>query len=316
MGNSGWRTCRESRDPFPTLPPWWSFLISCAWAKHRPPTKIKDVRPVYPPPAGGPSAGIVTVEARIGPTGGSKTPGFSRSSPLLDEVAVDAARQWEFTLTLLNGSPVVVDDRDCEFHTGSAAHGLCMTIGHGHHDRDQFLLCSGSSVPCSMPRFTKRSRPMLAPLRRPCWSFWRRASPPASAHGLGGLTPANVTFISIVALLAWAAWALVILLAIARSSHARSRRRGGCRPASANDRFRGHAGPAPGVPGVIPGVTIPVFAIAVCLDAVRDDHRESARRSTTRARLARFVPSVCWDGRWPSSRWPSFLGLFFGPAVS
>ena len=31
-----------------------------------------------------------------------------RSIPLLDEAALDAVRQWEFTLTLLNGIPVPV----------------------------------------------------------------------------------------------------------------------------------------------------------------------------------------------------------------
>jgi len=31
-----------------------------------------------------------------------------RSVPLLDEAAVDAVRQWQFTPTLLNGEPVPV----------------------------------------------------------------------------------------------------------------------------------------------------------------------------------------------------------------
>jgi protein TonB len=31
-----------------------------------------------------------------------------RSSPLLDQAALDAVRQWEYTPTLLNGVPVSV----------------------------------------------------------------------------------------------------------------------------------------------------------------------------------------------------------------
>jgi len=75
----------------------------------RPPTKIKDVKPVYPAVARSARvAGVVTIEATIGPDGKVIDAKVVRSIPLLDQAALDAVQQWEYTPTLLNGVPVPV----------------------------------------------------------------------------------------------------------------------------------------------------------------------------------------------------------------
>jgi TonB family protein len=75
----------------------------------KPPTKIKDVKPVYPAIARSARvAGVVTVEATIGPDGKVIDATVVKSIPLLDQAALDAVQQWEYTPTLLNGVPVPV----------------------------------------------------------------------------------------------------------------------------------------------------------------------------------------------------------------
>jgi TonB family protein len=74
-----------------------------------PPQKIKDARPVYPPEAQGSGVqGVVILEAVIDPTGRVSNTRVIRSIPMLDQAAIDAVRQWEYTPTLLNGTPVPV----------------------------------------------------------------------------------------------------------------------------------------------------------------------------------------------------------------
>ena len=71
-----------------------------------PPTKIRDVRPVYPPEAlANKVAGVVIVQATIDGEGKVRDARMLKSIPLLDAAAVEAVRQWEFTPTLLNGVP-------------------------------------------------------------------------------------------------------------------------------------------------------------------------------------------------------------------
>jgi TonB family protein len=71
-----------------------------------PPTKIRDVRPVYPPEAlANKVAGVVIVQATIDREGKVRDARVLKSIPLLDAAAVEAVRQWEFTPTLLNGVP-------------------------------------------------------------------------------------------------------------------------------------------------------------------------------------------------------------------
>jgi protein TonB len=73
------------------------------------PNKTKDVKPVYPPIAQSARvSGVVIIEAVIGPDGRVKEAKVLRSIPLLDQAALDAVKQWQFTPTLLNGVPVPV----------------------------------------------------------------------------------------------------------------------------------------------------------------------------------------------------------------
>ena len=75
----------------------------------KPPTKIKDVKPIYPAIAQ--SAGVtgsVTIEATIGEDGKVSDAKVVRSVALLDQAALAAVRQWEYMPTLLNGVPVPV----------------------------------------------------------------------------------------------------------------------------------------------------------------------------------------------------------------
>jgi protein TonB len=73
------------------------------------PTKLKHVAPVYPPIAQSARVqGVVIIEAIIGPNGKVQDAKVLRSIPLLDQAALDAVKQWEFSPTLLNNTPVPV----------------------------------------------------------------------------------------------------------------------------------------------------------------------------------------------------------------
>lgn len=75
----------------------------------RPPQKIHDVPPVYPPIAQSARVGgVVILEAVIAEDGSVRDVHVLRSIPLLDQAAIDAVRQWRFTPTLLNGQPVPI----------------------------------------------------------------------------------------------------------------------------------------------------------------------------------------------------------------
>jgi protein TonB len=75
----------------------------------RRPAKIKDVMPAYPDIAmRARVAGMVILEATIDAQGKVVNLRVLRSVPLLDQAAVDAVRQWEFTPTRLNGVAVPV----------------------------------------------------------------------------------------------------------------------------------------------------------------------------------------------------------------
>lgn len=75
----------------------------------KPPTKIRDVRPVYPLEAQAAKVmGVVIIEARIEPDGTVGNAQVLRSIPLLDQAAIDAVMQWRFTPTLVNGQAVPV----------------------------------------------------------------------------------------------------------------------------------------------------------------------------------------------------------------
>jgi protein TonB len=73
------------------------------------PQKIREVTPIYPAIAQAARVqGIVILEALIGEDGRVRNLRVLRSIPPLDQAAVDAVRQWQFTPTLLNGEPVPV----------------------------------------------------------------------------------------------------------------------------------------------------------------------------------------------------------------
>lgn len=73
------------------------------------PSKVRDVKPVYPPIAQSARVqGVVIIEATIGPDGRVKDAKVLRSIPLLDQAALDAVKQWVYSPTLLNGVPVPV----------------------------------------------------------------------------------------------------------------------------------------------------------------------------------------------------------------
>lgn len=77
--------------------------------KIRIPAKTRNVDPVYPPIAQAARVqGIVIIEATINETGAVTNARILRSVPLLDQSALDAVRQWQFTPSLLNGAPVPV----------------------------------------------------------------------------------------------------------------------------------------------------------------------------------------------------------------
>lgn len=74
-----------------------------------PPTKMRDVAPIYPPIAQSARVqGMVILEATIGVDGRVTNVRVLRSIPLLDRAAVEAVQQWEYSPTRLNGVPVPV----------------------------------------------------------------------------------------------------------------------------------------------------------------------------------------------------------------
>jgi protein TonB len=52
--------------------------------------------------------GVVILEATIGVEGRVQDVKVLRSIPLLDQAAIDAVKQWQYTPTTLNGVPVPV----------------------------------------------------------------------------------------------------------------------------------------------------------------------------------------------------------------
>ena len=75
----------------------------------RQPQKVRNVDPVYPQLAIlSRIEGVVIIEATIGPDGKLLDARVLRGHQMLEQAALVAVRQWEFTPTLLNGVPVPV----------------------------------------------------------------------------------------------------------------------------------------------------------------------------------------------------------------
>jgi len=75
----------------------------------REPKKIRDFKPAYPEEAKANGVqGIVILEAVIDVDGRVIDVKVLRGQPLLNEAAIDAVSQWQFTPTLLDSQPVQV----------------------------------------------------------------------------------------------------------------------------------------------------------------------------------------------------------------
>ena len=73
------------------------------------PRKTRHVNSVYPRDAvAARIQGVVILECTISPQGKVVQVKTLRSVPMLDDAALEAVRQWEYTPTLLNGVPVPV----------------------------------------------------------------------------------------------------------------------------------------------------------------------------------------------------------------
>jgi protein TonB len=73
------------------------------------PTKVRNVPPVYPEVAKQARVqGVVVLEAVISPSGEVTNVRVLRGVPLLNDAAVAAVKQWSYTPTMLNGTPVAV----------------------------------------------------------------------------------------------------------------------------------------------------------------------------------------------------------------
>ena len=93
----------------PPPPPQRTQLPIRVGGNIRPPQKIADVAPTYPPLARAAGVeGIVILEAVIAEDGSVRDVRVLRSNPLLEAAALEAVRQWRFSPTLLNGEPVPV----------------------------------------------------------------------------------------------------------------------------------------------------------------------------------------------------------------
>ncbi len=98
-----------------------------------PPSRLKDVKPVYPAEAQTARVqGVVILETVIGEDGRVGAARVLRSIPLLDQAALDAVRQWEFNPTLLNGTPIpVVMTVTVNFTLGASGTGVGVGVGSG-----------------------------------------------------------------------------------------------------------------------------------------------------------------------------------------
>jgi len=73
------------------------------------PRKVRNVPPLYPEVAKHARVqGTVILEATISPQGRVADVKVLRGIPMLDDSAMSAVRQWTYTPTLLNGTPVPV----------------------------------------------------------------------------------------------------------------------------------------------------------------------------------------------------------------
>ena len=73
----------------------------------QPPRKTRWVTPIYPPDAAAAGIkGVVILEVTIDRDGTVHEAKVLRSIPLLDQAALDAVKEWEFSPGLVNGVPI------------------------------------------------------------------------------------------------------------------------------------------------------------------------------------------------------------------
>jgi TonB family protein len=83
------------------------------------PTKVKDVRPMYPlEEQAARVQGVVILEATIDESGRVVQACVLRSIPQLDEAALQAVGQWEFTPTLERRTRASHRGRHGQLHAG------------------------------------------------------------------------------------------------------------------------------------------------------------------------------------------------------
>lgn len=99
----------EPEPPAPSPKPEVSRAPVVVGGNIKPPTRTQYTAPVYPTIAQSARVqGVVILQATISEDGRVVDAKVLRSIPLLDQAALDAVRQWVFTPTTLNGSPVSV----------------------------------------------------------------------------------------------------------------------------------------------------------------------------------------------------------------
>jgi TonB family protein len=98
-----------SPDALPPPPsPDWSDAVRVGGA-IKPPIKVRDVKPVYPPIAlEARVQGVVIMEVVLDPSGNVGQARVLRGVPLLDGAALDAVKEWQFTPVQVNGVAVPV----------------------------------------------------------------------------------------------------------------------------------------------------------------------------------------------------------------
>jgi protein TonB len=96
-------------EPPPSPPPPAKQEPVRPGGKIKPPVRLRGAAPVYPAIAQQARVeGTVILEATIEVDGSVRYVKVLRSIPLLDQAALDAVRQWQYSATLLNGVPVPV----------------------------------------------------------------------------------------------------------------------------------------------------------------------------------------------------------------
>ena len=102
-------TARSGGPPPPPPPPPAPGAPVRVGGNVRAPQQVYKANPIYPEEAKAARIqGVVILEAIIGADGRVADARILRSIPALDQAALDAVRQWQYTPTMMNGVPVPV----------------------------------------------------------------------------------------------------------------------------------------------------------------------------------------------------------------